>query len=122
MVQGVDVLNELFNEEELKEISDNNQINQGKPAQVIYWERRKGIEQRLQEDEADTAQLLDELKDVSPKWLGHSFYKGKLHHLIDYEKFLKRISERIHVIVTDKNPLGYHYTGNIGSLIQKLVK
>lgn len=41
MVQGVDVLNELFNEEELKEISDNNQINQGKPAQVIYWERRK---------------------------------------------------------------------------------
>ena len=49
MVQGVDVLNELFNEEELKEISDNNQINQGKPAQVIYWERRKEIEQRLQE-------------------------------------------------------------------------
>ncbi|QDJ58357.1 hypothetical protein EFA59_02005 [Weissella hellenica] len=111
MVQGVDVLNELFNEEELKEISDNNQINQGKPAQVIYWEKRKEIEQRLQEDEADTTQLLDELKDVSPKWLGHSFYKGKLHHLIDYEKFLKRISERIHVIVTDKNPLGYHYTG-----------
>ena len=83
-----------------------------KPREVVYWEKRKEVEQRIQDGE-DTSELLKQLKSVSPAWLNHTFVeKSKtVHHQIDYDKFLKQIQTRIDVVVTDKNPNGYHFTG-----------
>ncbi|WP_404975531.1 DUF5906 domain-containing protein [Weissella paramesenteroides] len=88
------------------------QEQKSKPKEFIYWEKRKEVEGRIQEGEDPTA-LLKELKQVSPAWLNHVYSKrGKsIHHRIDYDKFLKQIQTRIDVVVTDKNPNGYHYTG-----------
>lgn len=86
--------------------------SKSKPSEFIYWEKRKEIEGRIQEGEDATA-LLTELKQVSPAWLNHIYSKRGKHiqHRIDYDKFLKQIQTRIDVVVTDKNPNGYHYTG-----------
>jgi putative DNA primase/helicase len=86
--------------------------SKGKPREFIYWEKRKEVEQRVKEGE-DIPKLFKELKRVSPAWLDHVYIKKSksVQHRIDYDKFLKQIETIIDVVVTDKNPNGYHYTG-----------
>lgn len=86
--------------------------SKSKPSEFIYWEKRKEIEGRIQEGE-DATVLLVELKKVSPVWLNHVYVKKSktVQHRIDFDKFLEQIKTRIDVVVTDKNPNGYHYTG-----------
>lgn len=99
----------ILNDEELKDIEKKAQTVKEQPKEIVYWNKRKEVESRLDDD--DVAKLLDELSTFAPKWLKHVVFKKRIHHIIDYPKFLKCIEERISIIVTDKNPLGYHYTG-----------
>lgn len=86
--------------------------SKGKPREFIYWEIRKEVEQLIHEGE-NTPEQLSELKRVSPAWLNHVYVKKSktVQHRIDFDKFLEQIKTRIDVVVTDKNPNGYHYTG-----------